>query len=210
MKRLIFILLSYLIYFLIRLLSLTWRVKLLNLDRPEMSGAHLLGCWHQNALHGIFVQQGRRKYAAMVSRSYDGELVAASLRLLGHHPVRGSSSRGGQEAAGGMLEALLEGIPGAITVDGPRGPAFNVHFGIISLARKSFSPIIPYSVYPESYWSVNSWDKFRIPKPFTKIIVHYGEPIFVPAEAKKSSYPLYAERLKEALILGEQSAIAAL
>ncbi|MBT3235767.1 MAG: lysophospholipid acyltransferase family protein [Bdellovibrionales bacterium] len=210
MKRLIFILLSYLIYYLIRALAATWRVTHIGQDRRELDRAHILACWHQNALHGIFVQNGVKKYAAMVSRSYDGELVAASLRRLGHHPVRGSSTRGGQEAAGTMLEALLAGIPSAITIDGPKGPVFEVHFGVMSLARQANCPIIPYSVYPEKFWSVNSWDKFRIPKPFTRVFVDYGEPIQIPDGTFKKQYPEYASRLKEALHAGEAKIISEL
>lgn len=78
-----------------------------------------------------------------------------------------------------MTGYLIDGLPGAVTVDGPKGPAKKVKPGIIVMAQKANIPIVPYAPLARSFWEFNSWDKFRLPKPFSLIDVYYGEPIDV-------------------------------
>lgn len=121
----------------------------------------------------------------IVSKSKDAEPVAFTCANLGHQVARGSSrskdgrDKGGRKAAEEMTGYLIDGLPGAVTVDGPKGPAKKVKPGIIVMAQKAKLPIVPYAPLARSYWEFNSWDKFRLPKPFSVIDVYYGDPIDV-------------------------------
>jgi lysophospholipid acyltransferase (LPLAT)-like uncharacterized protein len=201
------LILSNLIYFLVKFFHSTYRYRFLGLENIKEAqslskmGNYIFGIWHQNLLHGIFVQTGN-PHVVIVSKSKDADPVAHTCRRIGTIVVRGSSrnkagvDKGGKEAKAEMIEKLKEGHPGAITIDGPKGPAKEVKPGIIDMAIKSESVIVPYLPIAEKYWSFNSWDKFRFPKPFSRILVHYGEPIKVDPQ---KGFEFYQEELKAAL-----------
>ncbi|OIQ20518.1 MAG: hypothetical protein BM556_00825 [Bacteriovorax sp. MedPE-SWde] len=183
-------LLSKIIYYFVRLLNSTYRYRyagvenLNNAKKLGPNGNYLLGVWHQNLLHGIMAQIGQR-HVCIVSKSKDADPVNYTLECLGQKVVRGSSKnkagvdKGGKAAKEEMITELSSGLPGAVTIDGPKGPAREVKPGIVDMARKSQTPLIPFIPVPESYWSFKSWDRFKLPKPFSRIVVYYGEPIIV-------------------------------
>ncbi len=181
-------------------------VGLKNLDRNDENGSrHILATWHQNLLAGILAQN-KNPHIAIASRSKDAEPVAYALKKMGHQVARGSSKRdgrdkGGKEAKDMMVELLKTGLPGAVTIDGPKGPAKEVKPGIIVMAKYSGAVIVPYTTVADNYWSFNSWDKFRFPKPFAKIICHYGEPITVN---ENSDFSKIKVQIKNALDMNEQ------
>lgn len=209
--------LSNLIYLIAKSFSLTFRYRFLgleNISKAQSLSAHgnyLLGIWHQNLLHGILAQTAN-PHVVIVSKSKDADPVAYTCRKIGTIVVRGSSrnaagvDKGGKEAKVEMIEKLLEGHPGAITVDGPKGPAQKVKPGIVDMALKSKTTLVPYLPIPKSYWSFNSWDKFRLPKPFSKIVVLYGKPIVVD-DVEKFSH--YQTQLEESLNSLEAKAVEA-
>ncbi len=179
-----------LLYLLVRFFDLTYRYRFHNLDVLEKAsslsenGNYLLAIWHQNLFQGILAQTGK-KHVVIVSRSKDAEPVAYTCHNLGHAVARGSSrsktgvDKGGRVAMEEMIDLLKSGLPGAVTVDGPKGPAKKVKPGIIVMAKKSGIPIVPYSPIARNYWEFNSWDKFRLPQPFSVIDIYYGDPIMV-------------------------------
>jgi len=182
---LIFNITLWLTYLFIKLFSLTYRFKQLNQHYVDIAknshekGGYLIAIWHQNAIAGI-LSQNKKPHSIIVSRSKDGEFVAYTCKKLGHIPVRGSSHRGGHAAMLEMISLLSnEGIPGAITVDGPKGPLKSIKPGIFQIAKQTNCMIVPYSTTPAKFWEFNSWDKFRLPKPFTTIIVSYGQPFSI-------------------------------
>lgn len=172
-------------YGLIRLLHWTYRFKFHGTAHVEQArklgrGSYVFAIWHRNLFAGILAQTGT-PHTVIVSRSRDGEPVAFLCRRLGHVAVRGSSKKrgvdkGGREAKDEMIECLAAGSPGAITVDGPSGPVHQVKPGIIEMARRAAVPIVPYVPIPAKCWTFNSWDRFRVPKPFSRIDVYYGAP----------------------------------
>lgn len=200
--------LSCLIYFLARTLSFTYRYKYFG-EENLGEGAHILGIWHQNLLHGILAQNGKH-YTVIISRSKDADPVAYTCSSLGHVVHRGSSRsnpnvcKGGKEAKDQMIETLKLGTPGAVTVDGPKGPAQVVKPGIVDMALKAGVPIVPYLAIPENCWTFNSWDKFRMPKPFSRIAIFYGTPIKVEEGV---DFALYQEQLRKSLIENEPKAL---
>jgi lysophospholipid acyltransferase (LPLAT)-like uncharacterized protein len=199
--------LKYLIYLVARLFNFSYRYRFIGLENIEEAkklGAnqgYLLAVWHQNLLQGILAQTGRQ-HVVIVSKSKDAEAVAFTCRKLGHKVARGSSrnkagvDKGGKAAMDEMQSFLASGIPGALTVDGPKGPARIVKPGICSLALKTNVPIVPYMPIARNAWVFNSWDKFRLPKPFTIIDVYYGSPIGID---QIDQFDTVRDQLKQAL-----------
>lgn len=136
----------------------------------------------------------------LISRHMDGEYVTHISRQLGFDAVRGSTTRGGVEALLKMVRDTDKGVSFIITTDGPRGPRFIVQPGIIFLGQKTGLPIIPVSLGLTSYWEMPSWDRFRIPKPFSKATIIYGDPIIIPPKLGKTEIEQYRELVEKALI----------
>ena len=123
-----------------------------------------------------------RKYNAciLISRSFDGELIARALGRLGFRSVRGSSSRG---AVGGLLALKAEVDRGGLaifTADGPRGPRFISKTGPVKLAQRTGQPIGCFYLHPERSWKLKSWDRFEIPKPGSRVAVSWARSVPAP------------------------------
>lgn len=196
---------SRVIYLIAKSLSLTCRYRFVGIEhidewkKNSQASPFLFAIWHQYVLTGIFAQNGKQ-FVVMASKSKDSEPVAYTCRKLGHLVVRGSSrkadvDKGGQKAKQDMLHILQSGVPGALTVDGPRGPARQVKHGIIDLALELNIPIIPYFSIPQKYWQFNSWDQFKLVRPFSKVVVAYGAPILLTPEQRSHA----AELIKQSL-----------
>jgi len=201
-----------LLYFFIRLLNFTYRYEWVDKDNrlkaaaSNPNGVYLYAVWHQNFIGATFVHIGE-KFTMIVSGSKDGELVAVACKKMGFSPVRGSSTRGGKEAMFEMIKKLNSGLPGAITVDGPKGPPHVVKPGIVEIARLAHCPVLPLIAYPEKFWFFEkSWDQFRVPKPFTKILIVIGEPINVPENITESEFEDIRLLIANALNKGEEKA----
>lgn len=136
----------------------------------------------------------------LISRHTDGEYVTHISRQLGFDAVRGSTTRGGVDALLKMTRDTDKGASFIITPDGPRGPRFIVQPGIIFLGQKTGLPIIPVSLGLTNYWELPSWDRFRLPKPFSKALVIYGDPIIIPPKLEKSEREVYRKLLEKVLI----------
>jgi lysophospholipid acyltransferase (LPLAT)-like uncharacterized protein len=112
--------------------------------------------------------------------------------------VRGSSSRRGSQALFELTGKLRQGFDIAITPDGPRGPKYQLQPGPILLARTTGSPILPVHARFSRALTLNSWDGFRIPLPFSRIDV-----IIAPYEdASKDSEDVERARI-EAILQNE-------
>ena len=163
--------------------------------RHHTKGSYIFGFWHQNIVSSALGHRGR-PHIVMISSSKDGEIATTVANKFGFKTVRGSSTRGGQKALKEMIRLLNSGLPAAITVDGPKGPPKEVKDGIVELAKLKSISIVPLRAIPQKFWFFKkSWDKFRIPYPFTKIIIEYGTPIFVPAGTKRDEF----EKIKNCL-----------
>ncbi len=130
-----------------------------------------------------------RQIAILISQSFDGELIARTVRRLGFLPVRGSSSRAGASGLRGLARAYGAGHICAFTVDGPRGPAMIAKPGAAQLAQLTGAPEIgAFYASPRRSWQLRSWDRFLIPKPFSHVVVAWSPR--VPREAARGSIPL--------------------
>ena len=192
-------------YLFIRTLAFTYRYKFINtIELPEGKENYIFAIWHQN-LVGVLTAYIGKKHCMIVSSSKDGALVADSCELMGHEPVRGSSTRGGTSALKGMIKKLRSGIPGAITVDGPKGPAKEAKKGIFELSYLTKTPIVPIMAYPSSFWEFSkSWDKFRIPRPFSTIHIHFGAALMPNSGDKENHFKQCVEQLGASLDQSEK------
>jgi len=137
--------------------------------------------------------------AALVSASKDGGFLASILECFRVHPVRGSSSRRGPQALLELTSWAERGYDLAITPDGPRGPRYVVHEGIIGLAQVTGLPIIPASYYLGWKIQAGSWDRFQIPLPFSRCEVVLGRPTRVPREASDAEREALRQQLEQTL-----------
>jgi len=169
-------------YLAIRLIGPTLRIEAENEEKYREiidSGRQpIIALWHDRIFAGVWYLRDRG-LAVLTSKSKDGEYIARFLTRFGFGAIRGSSSRGGVRGLVEMIRLMREGVPMAFTVDGPRGPRYVAKSGPAMLAKKTGNPILPFVIECSSFWTINSWDKLQIPRPFARAKVIYGEPIFV-------------------------------
>jgi lysophospholipid acyltransferase (LPLAT)-like uncharacterized protein len=154
--------------------------------------------WHDRLLLLPYLY-GHRGCQVLASRSRDGELVARWVRHFGLEPVRGSSTRGGGEALRRLTRALRSGREVVVVPDGPRGPREVLKPGVIALARLSGAPIVPLAVGTSREWRTRSWDEFRIPRPFARCVMRFGEPIRVSRTADRAAEEAARKEVEAAL-----------
>ena len=164
---------------LIRALGATLRYRDVNAaETPNghtVAGPTVFAFWHCSML--TCAHRFRNlDIAILISRSFDGELIARTVERLGFVAVRGSSSRGGVAGLRGMQEAYAAGHRCAFTADGPRGPARVVKAGPVQLAELTGATWIgAYHAQPSRAWYLKSWDRFMIPKPFSTVTFGWPE-----------------------------------
>lgn len=139
--------------------------------------------WHNRILFFpmMFSREIRARTSAVISASRDGEYLADIITLFGITPVRGSSRKKAFSALNDSLRQIESGRTVCFTPDGPRGPRYEMSKGPVVVASLTGVPVVPLSVNYSKYWELNTWDGFRIPKPFSTATVVIGEPMRIPA-----------------------------
>ncbi len=198
-------LICWLAYLLIWVLHRSYRYRWYGLHHYEQARAGssksnpVIACWHQNALASALCNEGRR-LTIIVSQSFDGEVISSVVKRFGIETARGSSTRGGLEALRSILKYSKNGWEAGITVDGPNGPPHVVKPGVIAIASLSSSAIVPLAAIGYRTWAfAKSWDKFRLPKPFSPILCVFGAPIEVPRKLDAGAQEIFLQRLHDAL-----------
>jgi len=172
-----------LLYAVIRIYSRTFQLNVVNetcWQELVGNGTPVLLCaWHQQFFGAIryFKNYARYRPALMISQSRDGAIIAAVAQQSGWRAVRGSSSRGGKAALRTMINHLKSSGLAAHIVDGPTGPMGLVKAGAIHLAHGAGASIVPFWVACERAWFFNSWDRFMLPVPFSRVTLRFGDPI---------------------------------
>ncbi len=170
-------LLSLGVSWLIRALALTLRIECRDhagYFDPARHRPCLCATWHNRILllPRLFERlRGKQRLVVLTSGSRDGGLLAAVVRRFHLEAVRGSSSRGGTTALLALQSLLAEGADVFITPDGPRGPRYELSPGLLFLAQKTGLPLLRVGVAYSRFWELKSWDRFRIPKPFSRVTV---------------------------------------
>lgn len=176
-----------------------WRatVRIESRNREVLARPAALAFWHGRLL-GLLMDRLGCGAVAMASRSSDGALAAGALVGAGVKVARGSTQKGGLEALAEMEAIVRAGAPfAALTVDGPRGPWRKVKPGIVTIARRLEVPLVPASFSCRSARVLGSWDRLVLPRPFTRIVAEYGDPI-PPSEIPQAideAVAMVAERL---------------
>lgn len=169
------------------------------LDALDAAGKPYIGAfWHNRLLLATWFFR-RRGIVVMTSESFDGEYIARFIQRFGYGATRGSSTRGGSRALVFMRACLRAGLPTAFTIDGPRGPVYVAKEGAIHLARASGAPVLPFSISPERCWQVKSWDRFQIPRPFTRAVLLFAPTIAVPRDCDDAELTRRQASLQAAL-----------
>jgi lysophospholipid acyltransferase (LPLAT)-like uncharacterized protein len=159
--------------------------------------------WHNRLL--IFPLVLRRFFpnrhgAALISASRDGELLSDAIHRFDFDVIRGSSSKLGASALLQLSDVLAGGGDVVITPDGPRGPAYELGPGIVFLAQKTGKAVLPLNMEYSSCWRVKSWDRFIIPKPFSKVRVIIGRPENVKSTTTDAEFESERLRLQNAMM----------
>ncbi len=154
--------------------------------------------WHDRIFAGTYFFR-RRRIVVMTSQSFDGEYIARFIQRMGFGAVRGSSTRGGVGALVELTRLVRKGCPAGFSIDGPRGPRHVAKMGAVLLAKKTGQAVLPFGVNAERFWSLKSWDRMQIPKPFSRVRVRFAPPIRVPAEADELTLNDKREELQRAL-----------
>jgi lysophospholipid acyltransferase (LPLAT)-like uncharacterized protein len=199
-------------YFLIRKAALililaivkTCKMKIIGFEQVEtlrkQNKPIIYAYWHRHIFVTIyrFRNTGARP---LISLSEDGEIVSQIGEEFGMKPVRGSSSKGGARAFLKMLNAIKEeNSEVLITADGPKGPLRQIKDGTIRLAQKTKSVIVPIGWHGTRVKILEkSWDKFKLPMPFSTITYAYGQPVTIPGNAAREDYDQLKETLKQAI-----------
>ncbi len=141
-----------------------------------------------------------RPAAALISASGDGDLIAAIVEKFNYGTIRGSTSRKAASALLSLADTFAAGTHLVITPDGPRGPAYQLGQGVVFLAQKCNSPVIPASLEFSSSWRVRSWDRFFAPRPFSQVRFILGPPIQIGETATPEQFENERMRLQEAMM----------
>lgn len=165
---------------LIDLLCRTWKLNFFMSDETKNlinSDQNVIyAFWHGTMLVPWFVLRNK-KITALVSSSKDGQLLVNLLNKWKYNTVRGSSNKGGKEALEELLLLAENHNSLALTPDGPTGPANKMKIGALLCSLKTATPLLLIGIGIKKSIELKSWDKFKIPYPFTTINVVYSEPI---------------------------------
>ena len=189
-------------YAAIKLIGSTIRWEITGLENADLVSkadqTPIYCLWHDRIFAGTYFLRDRG-IVVITSQSLDGEYIARFLKRFGFGTVRGSSSRGGVKALVEMIRLMRRGLAMAFTVDGPRGPRYVAKLGPIFLAKKTGNPVLPFIVECASFWTVGSWDKMQIPKPFTRARFITAEPVYVPPDAGDDEVQKKLDELQRSL-----------
>ena len=162
-----------------------YRIRIDDPDNLRFSRGGFIGvAWHNRLMFfpAIIPAVARKRTAAVVSASRDGQYVADLISMYGIRSVRGSSSRRGANALLDSVRVMREeNLNVVFTPDGPRGPKYQMKPGPVMLASLTGSPICPVSINVSKCWRAKSWDGFQIPKPGAVMTLVIGKPVIVPA-----------------------------
>jgi lysophospholipid acyltransferase (LPLAT)-like uncharacterized protein len=188
-------------YCFIRLIGPTLRVSISREEGAQQTVGQrplVLNFWHAGIIPAtyLFRNCGIR---VMSSNSYDGEYMGRIIHKFGFVAVKGSSSRNAVRALLGLRRALKEGWSVAFSIDGPRGPRYQVKPGPVTLARSSGVPLATFHIAVERAWVLNTWDRLIIPKPFSRVLLRFGKLITVPEGAGDEDLERYQQELQDSL-----------
>ena len=202
-------LISALGYPLLAALGSTYRFNvegLQHLHAAEALGQPIHSFWHGRILPGTIYFK-RRGIVVITSQNFDGEWIARIIERFGYGTARGSTSRGARKALLQMMRDIRH-KPVAFTLDGPRGPARVAQPGAVWLSKATGQPVLPFHLEANRHWSLKSWDRTQIPKPFANVALVFAAPFVVPRDADDAALDGYTRQLEATLATCELRALA--
>lgn len=203
-QRIVLAFVPRIVWALLWILGLTWRFEVIAEEGVtpvlfgQKPGPEIYCFWHQCVLP-CTIYFRRSSAVILISRSFDGELITRILKMFGFGAVRGSSSRGARGGLLGLKHIIETGRTAIFTADGPLGPIYQTKMGPIKLAQTTGAPIGAFHLQPEHAWVLKSWDRFLIPKPFTRIIVSWARWTRVPADLPQDQFEPKRQELNNAI-----------
>jgi len=201
---------GHLVYYIAWILNKTLRVRVIFKETLLKDKVYLSAFWHGHQIYPALslIKYHSPKQAALVSPSKDGEIVSTFLKKWGYKTIRGSSRRDAVKSSLEILRVLEEGYSFGFAIDGPLGPRHKAKLGAVRMAQKLNMEIVPIGSICNRKWIFQkAWDKFELPKPFSKIVVYVDEPLAVP---KHSDITQINEELERRIHAAEQKAKEAL
>jgi hypothetical protein len=191
--------------------TLRWRVEGLDRFDAILRGGRqpVMAFWHGRILTATYYFR-RRGIVVITSENFDGEWIAGIIERFGYGTARGSSSRGAKKALLQLRREMAAGHPAGFTIDGPRGPARVAQPGAVWLAKATGNPVLPFHLEAGRHWTLGSWDRTQIPKPFSTVALAIGEPFDVPPDADEEAVEVARLLLERRLAALEQRARALL
>ena len=168
--------------YLVNVLCKTLRISFSNRTAVEalenQKKNYILGFWHGTMLIPWYINR-KKNFAALISKSKDGDLLAKILKNWKYEVVRGSSTSGGSVALGIMVDYAKNNSSVAITPDGPRGPMHKMKAGAVIAAKKGRIPLVLCGIGIKKKKILKSWDGFEVPMPFTKVNLIFSDPVYI-------------------------------
>ncbi len=200
-RRFLTYILPPIVFIFISIIYMTIR-KRFHLPKNVPNEPFMVSFWHGKIMLSPYIYKKLRKdvkIGVMISDHFDGAIIAGAMKYYHFDTIRGSSTKGAIKALKESFKLVNQGYDIAITPDGPKGPFQSVADGIVVISQKKRMKIIAFNYKASSYWQLKSWDKFVIPKPFSKVDFYASEPFCVDGleleEAKRS----VKEKLNESI-----------
>ena len=167
--------------------TLRWKVEGFEHFESTFSGGRqpIMAFWHGRILPATYYFR-RRGIVVITSENFDGEWIAGIIERFGYGTSRGSTSRGGMRALLQLKRVMAHGKPAGFTVDGPRGPARVAQAGAVWLSKATGHAVLPFHLESDRHWTLKSWDRAQIPRPFSTVALVIGEPFVVAADADEA------------------------
>ena len=180
--------------------TLRWKTEgLEHFDAIVKSGHQpVMAFWHGRILPATYYFR-RRGIVVITSENFDGEWIAGIIERFGYGTARGSTSRGARKALLQLTRDMAAGKPAGFTVDGPRGPARVAQAGAVWLSKATGNPVLPFHLEASAHWTLGSWDRTQIPKPFSTVAIAMGEPLYTPSDADEAGIERGRQDLEQRL-----------
>ena len=162
--------------------------------------------WHQQQIFCVrylldqAAVDSRFKLGYLISPSADGDMATQMFGKQGVHIIRGSATRGGAQALREIYQRIRQdGISPIVTPDGPTGPIYKTKPGVPMLSQLSKAPLLPMAYRASSVWQLRSWDRFMLPRPFSRIVIALEAPLSVTREDAAQEFSQGCSRLDNSL-----------
>ena len=160
-------------------------------------GAKIYVFWHENILMPLYLR-GHSNISMLLSRHWDANILDRVARTMGFGVVRGSTFHGGSAALRELADRAAKGNL-TITPDGPRGPRRRLAPGCVYLASTLDIPIVVMGMGYDRPWRVGTWDRFAIPRPWSRARGVVSRPIAVPADLDRDGIERYRSGIERLL-----------